>query len=102
MWFWLLLVLAALLALAYLYGLFSPVTTYRDKWLAPHLLHFTFRGRRELIGDQFDQIKRDIDGHFSLATCFGIYFSLPEQPVWECVLGFQVNEGESAKVAGFL
>lgn len=46
MWLWLLTILLAGLALAYLYGVFTPVTIYRDKWMAPHLLHYTFRGKR--------------------------------------------------------
>jgi hypothetical protein len=90
MWIWLLILLAAV-ALAYLYGIFTPVTIYRDKWTAPHLLHFTFRGKRELIGDQFDQIRTDLTDYFQLPICFGVYYSMPNQPVWECELGFQVN-----------
>lgn len=27
---------------------------------------------------------------------------MPDQPIWECELGFQVNEGEKGKVADFL
>jgi hypothetical protein len=47
MWFYLLLIAAALAVLAYLYGVFTPVTTYKDKWLAPHLIYFSFTGKPE-------------------------------------------------------
>jgi hypothetical protein len=93
MWFWLLLIAAALAVIVYIYGVFSPVTIYRDKLANPHLLHFTFKGNKEAIGEQFEQIKKDIGDHFKLATCFGVYYTLPSEPVWECVLGFQVNAG---------
>ena len=82
MWFWLILTLAALAVLVYLYGIFTPVTIYRDKWLSPHLLHFTFRGRREIFGEQFDQIKKDTENHFRLGSCFGIYYTKPDEPIW--------------------
>lgn len=41
-------------------------------------------------------------GHFKLSNCFGIYLSLPEEPVWKCVLGILVNPGEKLKVESFL
>lgn len=82
MWLWLILTVAALAALIYLYGIFSPVTIYRDKWLSPHLLHFSFRGKREQIGEQFDKIRSDMENHFKLAIGFGIYYTMPNEPVW--------------------
>lgn len=77
MWFWLILIAALLAFLAYLYGVFTPVTLYKDKLIAPHLFYFTFKGERSLISKQFDKIKKDTSEHFSLATCFGIYYTKP-------------------------
>lgn len=49
MWLWFILAFALLALLAYLYGIFTPLATYTDKLLAPRLLHFTFRGKNELL-----------------------------------------------------
>lgn len=35
-------ILLALLVVAYIYGLLSPIALYRDKLLSPHLLYFSY------------------------------------------------------------
>lgn len=103
MWITLFIIVAAVLGLLYLYGVFRPVTTYADKWLAPHLIYYTWRGKSHEISGEFGQIAKDLqEGKFKLATCFGIYYTEPREEVWDCVLGFEVNRGEAAKVEAFL
>ena len=45
MWITLLVIAALVLGLLYLYGVLTPVTTYADKWLAPHLIYYAWRGK---------------------------------------------------------
>jgi hypothetical protein len=50
MWLTIVLILAVALALlGYLYGVFSTVSTYKDRLLSPHLIHFTFRGHKNQL-----------------------------------------------------
>lgn len=44
MWIALLIIAAVIVALLYLFGVLTPVTTYNDKWLAPHLIYYAWRG----------------------------------------------------------
>lgn len=93
----LLLVLLGILA-AYLYGVFTPVTTFRHKLLSPVLFYTPFRGTPRELSAQFDKIASDASEVFKFATCFGVYYSKPEDAIWECSLGFLVNPGEVSKL----
>lgn len=89
MWVAILLFLAAtLLTLAYLYGLFKPITTYKDKLISPHLIYYSFTGKSDQLSAQFDKIQKDAS-HFKLPpTLFRVYYTDPLEAVWECILGF--------------
>ena len=94
-----LLLLALLVALAaYLYGVFTPVTTFRDKLLTPVLVYAPFRGSPKELSAQFGKISTDAAEVFKFATCFGVYYSKPEDAIWDCSLGFMVNPGEVSKL----
>lgn len=41
------------LVLAYLYGVLTPITTYRDKLLSPHLIYYSFTGKSDQLSAQF-------------------------------------------------
>ena len=93
----LLLVLLAALA-AYLYGVFTPVATFNDVLVSPVLLYSPFRGSPKELSAQFGKIATHAAEVFKFATCFGVYYSKPEDAIWDCSLGFMVNPGELSKL----
>lgn len=50
MWLVIVSVLAVLALLAYLYGIFQPVTLYRDDLKGTVMLYYSFKGSRESLG----------------------------------------------------
>jgi hypothetical protein len=67
---------------AYLYGVFTPVTVFKDKLLTPVVFYTPFRGTAKQLSSQFDKIASDASQVFKFSTCLGIYYSKPEEAIW--------------------
>ena len=102
---WVLIAIVVIVLLAYLlyaYGVFSPMTLYQETLQNTTLLYFSWKGSKEELGTPFSEVEKAKQDYFKLSNHFGIYYSLPDKEVWDCVVGIVVNAGERNKIDGFL
>ena len=102
MWIIIAVSLLAIAYLVYAYGIFQPMALESGDLNNPLFVYYSWKGPKESIGNQFINIHAQAEKHFKLSNAFGIYYSLPEKELWDCVLGVLVNQGEKHNVDAFI
>jgi hypothetical protein len=77
--------------LLYKYGVFNATEIYEDKLFHPHLLYYSYRGKSQDVGKEFDTITSYYKDHFKISSFFGIYYTCPSDDECKAVLGILVN-----------
>jgi hypothetical protein len=102
MWILIIAILVLLVYLADKYGVFHSLTITTETLNNPILLYYSWKGAKEDLKAEHEKIAEKTKEHFKISDGFGIYYSQPEKPLWDCVLGLLVNTGEIHKIQNFL